>query len=57
MALKWGAAYAALSAGWPVLTVDPNTALLSDPSPFFARDSDVEAASDGWDDTTAYGMA
>ena len=37
------------------LALDPNVALLSDPSPHFSRDVDVEAASDGWDDVTAYG--
>ena len=54
-ALKWSAAFIALTAGWPVLLMDPQTALIADPSQYFARDSDVESATDGWDDTTAYG--
>ena len=54
-ALKWRAIHATLLAGRRVLALDPNVALLSDPSPHFSRDVDVEAASDGWDDVTAYG--
>ena len=49
-ALKWRAIHALLLAGRRVLALDPNVALLSDPSPHFSRDVDVEAASDGWDD-------
>ena len=54
-ALKWRAIHAILLAGRRVLALDPNVALLSDPSPHFSRDVDVEAASDGWDDATATG--
>ena len=53
--LKWLAARVTLLAGWPTLLMDPATALMQDPSSYFVRDSDVEAASDGWDDVTAYG--
>jgi hypothetical protein len=53
--LKWLAARVTLLAGWPTLLMDPATALIEDPSSYFVRDSDVEAASDGWDDVTAYG--
>ena len=54
-ALKWLAARLVLSQGWPTLLLDPRTALIRDPSGYFSRDSDVEVASDGWDDVTAYG--
>ena len=54
-ALKWLAARLVLSRGWPTLLLDPRTALIRDPSRYFSRDSDVEVASDGWDDVTAYG--
>mmetsp|Transcript_9978 Transcript_9978/g.45167 ORF Transcript_9978/g.45167 Transcript_9978/m.45167 type:complete len:1011 (+) Transcript_9978:321-3353(+) len=54
-ALKWLAARLVLSQGWPTLLLDPRTALIRDPSRYFSRDSDVEVASDGWDDVTAYG--
>ena len=54
-ALKWLAARIVLSRGWPTLLLDPRTALIRDPSRYFSRDSDVEVASDGRDDVTAYG--
>ena len=55
LAMKWRVAAIALSTGRSALLIDPATALLRDPSSYFYRDADIEALSDGWDDTTAYG--
>ena len=52
---KWSAASVALADGWPVFLLDPRTVLFADPSAYLHGDADVEAGSDGWDDTTAYG--
>jgi outer membrane biosynthesis protein TonB/rRNA-processing protein FCF1 len=54
-ALKWYAIHAVLRDGHGVVFVDPRVVLLDDPSKFFYRDSDLESASDGWDDASAYG--
>mmetsp|Transcript_13669 Transcript_13669/g.57466 ORF Transcript_13669/g.57466 Transcript_13669/m.57466 type:complete len:1028 (+) Transcript_13669:429-3512(+) len=53
--LKWSVATLALADGRPVFLLDPATVLFADPIPFLHGDADVEAGSDGWDDTTAYG--
>ena len=53
--LKWIAIKRLLENGLNTIAIDPETVLLQDPSRFFYRDADVEAMSDGWDDTTAYG--
>ena len=45
----------ALADGRPAFLLDPATVLFADPSAFLHGDADVEAGSDGWDDTTAYG--
>jgi hypothetical protein len=54
-ATKWSVATVALADGRPVFLLDPRVALFADPSSFLHGDADVEAGSDGWDDTTAYG--
>lgn len=54
-ALKWYAIHSILRDGHGVIFIDPSVVLLSDPSEFFYRDSDLESASDGWDDMSAYG--
>ena len=53
--LKWSVATMALADGRPAFLLDPATVLFADPSAFLHGDADVEAGSDGWDDTTAYG--
>jgi len=55
VATKWSVATVALADGRPVFLLDPRVALFADPSSFLHGDADVEAGSDGWDDTTAYG--
>ena len=52
---KWSVATVALADGRPVFLLDPRVVLFADPSSFLHGDADVEAGSDGWDDTTAYG--
>jgi rRNA-processing protein FCF1 len=54
-ALKWYTIHTVLRDGHGVVFIDPRVVLLDDPSNFFYRDSDLESASDGWDDTSAYG--
>ena len=46
---------ALLADGRPVFLLDPRVVLFADPTSFLHGDADVEAGSDGWDDTTAYG--
>lgn len=55
VALKWYTIHTILLDGHGVVYVDPGVVLLDDPSKYFYRDSDIESASDGWDDITAYG--
>ena len=55
VATKWSAATVALADGRPVFLLDPRVVLFADPTSFLHGDADVEAGSDGWDDTTAYG--
>ena len=45
----------ALSLGIDLLLVDADTVLIQNPYPFLYRDMDVEAQSDGWDETSAWG--
>ena len=54
-ALKWYSIHTILLNGRGVVYVDPAVVLLDDPTEYFYRDSDLESASDGWDDVTAYG--
>ena len=55
-ALKWFAIRTLLRSGVPAVATDFRATFLSNPSEGrFAKDADVEALSDGWDDTTAYG--
>jgi len=53
--LKWYAIHTILRDGRGVVNVAPSVTLLHDPSDSFYYDSDIESASDGWDDTSAYG--
>lgn len=53
--LKWYAIHLILRDRHGVVFIDPSVVLLRDPSEFFYRDSDLESASDGWDDMSAYG--
>ena len=55
VATKWSVATVALADGRPVFLLDPRVVLFADPTSFLHGDADVEAGSDGWDDTTAYG--
>ena len=55
VALKWYTIHTILLNGRGVVYVDPAVVLLDDPSKYFYGDSDLESASDGWDDVTAYG--
>mmetsp|Transcript_33722 Transcript_33722/g.107136 ORF Transcript_33722/g.107136 Transcript_33722/m.107136 type:complete len:979 (+) Transcript_33722:200-3136(+) len=52
---KWSTLEVLLELGWNTLVVDPDTVFFKDPFEHLYRDSDVEVASDGWDDDTAYG--
>ena len=55
-ALKWFAIRTLLRSGVSAVATDFRATFLSNPSEGrFAKDADVEALSDGWDDTTAYG--
>jgi hypothetical protein len=53
---KWRAAATCLSMGYHVLLVDPETVVFQNPFRFLYRDADVEVGTNGWDDTTAYGV-
>ena len=53
--LKWYTIHTILRDGHGVVFVDPSVVLIDDPSSYFYRDSDLESASDGWDDQSAYG--
>eukprot|EP00958_Prasinococcus_capsulatus_P006667 scaffold625_cov420-Prasinococcus_capsulatus_cf.AAC.20 len=53
--LKWHVVKSILASGVSVLVIEPDTVLIQDPFQFLYRDSDVEGATDGWDDTSAYG--
>ena len=54
-AVKWRCLAETLRAGVSVLAVDPDTVLLDDLFPVLYRDADVEAAPDGWDETSVWG--
>ena len=54
-ALKWYTIHTILRDGRGLVFADPSVVLISNPSDFFYRDSDIETASDGWDDMSAYG--
>lgn len=53
--LKWYTIHSILRDGHGVVFIDPSVVLMDDPSKYFYRDSDLESASDGWDDQSAYG--
>ena len=50
--LKWYTIQEVLASSVSVLSVDPDTVLIQNPFEFLSRDSDVESASDGWDDVS-----
>ena len=54
-AVKWVCLATALRAGVSALAVDPDTVLLGDLFGALYRDADVEAAPDGWDETSVWG--
>jgi len=53
--LKWHVVKSILASGVSVLVIEPDTVLIQDPFQFLYRDSDVEGATDGWDDTSVRG--
>lgn len=52
---KWKAVEEGVSRGYSVLALDPDTVLFADPFDYLYYDFDVEIASLGTDDVTAYG--
>lgn len=54
-AVKWALVQLALRLGVSPLVADPGTVFLANPFEHLYRDADVEAASDGWDEASAWG--
>lgn len=54
-AVKWGVASSLLRSGLSLLLVDPPTVFFSSPFVSLYRDCDVEAATHGWDEASAWG--
>ena len=54
-AVKWRCVGQALRMGVSLLVLDPDTLLTGDPFSMLYRDSDLEAAPDGWDETSVWG--